>query len=354
MHAAEQKAQKTWNALDLAVSVASGTPWLGGLHVDTPGHVVVFLGEGGPGASVRRIRAICTSRGLTAEDLPITVCVRAPRLSDVGHMHMFAEHVAAMRPTLVILDPLYLSAGGANGADLYAMGALLERAQHVCAELGAALFVVTHYNRREGRGASRFTGAGPAEWGRVLIGAGVVSRHTDSSTLATTVLADLDVIGGEVPDQTFRVRRVIRAERPDDLDSPLQYDVAIVQNDDSVPVTDDTPPAARKLLEALAAQDAPATASQLVDFISERHGHGLRRETVSRHLNDLLKAGAVDCIDQGNGLAKLWTLAATGPVTTCDVTGDHLGDHRGVRGVTALYTVTPPDHTPLGHTGEVS
>ena len=29
VHAAEPKAGKTWNALDLAVSVASGTPWLG-------------------------------------------------------------------------------------------------------------------------------------------------------------------------------------------------------------------------------------------------------------------------------------------------------------------------------------
>lgn len=45
--AAEPKAQKTWAAVDMAVSVASGTPWLGHVPVDAPGPVLFFYGESG-------------------------------------------------------------------------------------------------------------------------------------------------------------------------------------------------------------------------------------------------------------------------------------------------------------------
>jgi hypothetical protein len=56
--AAQEKAGKTWAALDLAVSVASGLPWLDHFACPTPGPVLLFLGEGGERATVRRIEAI--------------------------------------------------------------------------------------------------------------------------------------------------------------------------------------------------------------------------------------------------------------------------------------------------------
>jgi AAA domain len=55
--AAQEKAGKTWAALDLAVSVAIGLPWLDHFACPTPGPVLVFLGEGGERATVRRIEA---------------------------------------------------------------------------------------------------------------------------------------------------------------------------------------------------------------------------------------------------------------------------------------------------------
>ena len=303
VHAAEMKAQKTWNALDLAVSVASGTDWLGAFPVDDPGSVVIFAGEGGEAAIVRRIRAICASRGLRAEDLAIIVCARAPHLSDVGHMAIFAEQVETTEPRLVLLDPLYLSLGGSDGRDLYGMGQVLERPQIVCDSLGVSFVVVTHFNRGGKSGANRISGAGPAEWGRVLIGAEVKSRHTDPDTKTTTVVTQLDVIGSEVPDQVFRIKRVIAAEDPDDLDSPLSYDIETETVSDD---TNDMPPARRKLLDALRAAAGPRTVSQLVDWIAAEHGHGLRRETSSRELNALAREGLADRIDAGHGGAAEW------------------------------------------------
>lgn len=312
VHAAEPKAGKTWNALDLAVSVASGTPWLGLHPIDTTGPVVVFAGEGGPGNIVRRIRAIAASRGVAAERLSITICTRAPHLADAEHLRVMAEHLAAVRPVLVVLDPLYLAAGGANGADLYAMGRLLEGPQHLCEDAGASLVVVTHFNRaRDLKGAARITGAGPAEWGRVLISASVVSRRTDPQTQATTVLTELDVQGGEVPDQSIRVRRVIRAEQPGDLDSPLHYAVdepsgGSERSGSGEGLRPDLHPASAKLLEALDEQTDPATISTLVDAIDRRHGHGLTRQTASTRLNELRGLGLADFLDVGSGRERLW------------------------------------------------
>lgn len=309
VHAAEMKAQKTWNTVDLAVSVASGTPWLGAVPVDHLGPVIMFAGEGGEADLVRRIRAVCAARELKAEDLPIEICTRAPHLSKPAHLADMADAINRYTPRLVTLDPLYLAANGANTAALTEMGALLEGAQHLCQGAGAALFIVTHHNRKDGRGAGRITGAGPAEWGRVLLSASVISRHNDPKTQQTTVITEIDALGGSIPSRTLRVTRRIHADDPDDLDSVLHYAV----DTDDVAAGDDTPddgpampPARRKLLDAVRGSTGPQTARQVVDRVVQQHGHGLRRETASRELHALAKAGLVDALINP-GKETLWT-----------------------------------------------
>jgi hypothetical protein len=307
VHAAEMKAQKTWNTADLAVSVASGTPWLGAIPVDQRGPVLMLAGEGGKAPVVRRLRAICASRGLHLEDLPITICVRAPNLGNLAHLAQVQEAVTGASPRLVTLDPLYLSAGNASAGQLYEMGVMLGRIQRLCEDAAAALFVVTHFNRKSGAGAQRITGAGPAEWGRVLITATIMSSHTDPITKATTKLARLDVIGGEIPDQSIRVHRVIRAGDPDDMNSALHYETTVLDGTEDG-TEDGMPPGKANLLAALRADPAtPRTLPQLVDWIVNVHrGLPLKRTTGSEYLNELAKEGHADCIDQGPGRAKLW------------------------------------------------
>jgi hypothetical protein len=308
VHAAEMKAQKTWNAADLAVSVASGTAWLGRFPVDVTGHVLMFAGEGGKASIVNRLRAVCKARGLTLEELPITVCPRAPSLTDLAHLGAMADALKSIGAVLSVIDPLYLSAGGTSGTDLYAMGAMLAHAQALCEDAGCALALVTHFNRKQGTGHLRITGAGPAEWGRVLISADVLSRHTDPDTMETDVLTRLDVIGSEIPDQAFRLRRVLTPadrDNPYDLDTPLAYAVTTESVEDAATMPGPgMPPAQAKLLDV--ADDAqPCTSAGLVDRVREKYGHGLTRETVSRALNELERGGHMDRFDQGNGRATL-------------------------------------------------
>ena len=305
----EFKSQKSWDMLDLAVAVSSGTPWLGHVPVDAPGPVLAFCGEGGARNIMRRIEALAASRGLVAEDLPLTICTRAPHLSDEHHLDLMIAQIGLLRPNLVTLDPLYLAVQGADMASLYKMGALLERMQHLCEDAGASLLVATHQNRKEGRGAGRILGAGPAEWGRVLISKTVIARHTDPKSKASDVLTELDIIGGEIADRTLRLRRRIWADTPDELDSTLHLEQTVEEVDAPNASSNEKrlAPATRKLLEAVEAR-GPAISSELVDWIAGRYGHGLKRETVSRNLNELERLGRVESTDQGSFKPKLWTL----------------------------------------------
>lgn len=312
IHSAPAKAQKTWTTVDAAVSVASGTPFLGHVPVDTTGPVVILAGEGGARNLLRRLRATAEAHYLDAvEDLPITVTTRAPHLDDDLHLADMRAVVEAVEPALVCLDPLYLAAGGANLADLYGMGKLLERVQHVCADAGAALWVTTHHNRKDGRGAGRILGAGPAEWGRVLITGEVQARHTHPVDKSTDTVIDLDVIGGEVADQSIRLRRRIWSDNPDDLSADLHLEVSVEaapEPSSEAGATADLPPAARKILEALT-ETGPATSTAIVDEIARQHGHGLRRETMSRTLADLERRGMVRSTAERPFDPKTWSLA---------------------------------------------
>lgn len=309
--AAEPKAQKTWATVDLALSVASGEPWLGRVPIDDPGAVLMFCGEGGEGNTYRRLDATARSRGVSLEHLPIEACFRAPHLGDAEHMRIVGEHLQATKPKLVTLDPLYLSARGANLASLYEMGAHLETIQHLCSAIGASLWVVTHFNRQEGKkGASRILGSGPAEWGRVLVTAEVKVKHTDPATRGTDVTTELTFQGGEIPDTTLRVRRQIRADDPASLDSPLTLALSCEEGGSPAqnPSGPRLGPAAEKLLAALRALRRPATQASLVDWMAkeENFGHGLRRETASRTLCELERLGLAS--SEAQGFNKLWSL----------------------------------------------
>jgi RecA-family ATPase len=112
MFAAEFKAGKTWAMADLAISVASGTPWLGVFDVETPGPVLLFAGEGGERKIARRFRAVAGSRGVDPGSLPVWVCLRTPHLTSEAAMTLVDAEVDQVRPVLVIIDPLYLAAKG--------------------------------------------------------------------------------------------------------------------------------------------------------------------------------------------------------------------------------------------------
>jgi len=319
--AAAAKAGKTWLGADLAVSVASGTPWLGMFSCDAGG-VMACLGEGGARKMLRRLRAICADRDLTYEELPIGVCLRAPHLSSGEHLDAIRAELAATRPRLLLIDPLYLAARGARASALYEMGEVLEGVQLVAQQAGCALVVVHHWNQTgTGRGAERMSGAGPAEWGRVLVSVAVVSSHVDSLTKETAVTLDIDFVGDEIPDTEVRVRRRVRADDPDDLSSALHYQVEALERHASQADGEGAGglrPSARRVLAALRASDHPLTVQAIGDAVAEDATGlgGLKARTIQDATVVLREAGLALEEGSGAGLPGLWrTVEAPEPGT---------------------------------------
>ena len=328
--AAQEKAGKTWAALDLAVSVACGRPWLGHFACPTPGPVLVFLGEGGERATVRRIEAIATTKGIDPDQLAdrLRLCFRVPRLAAPGAGGELAAIQAELEDhpaALVVLDPLYLAAAGASGANLYDMGAVLQAIQGVCQAAGCALLVVTHWNKTgDGRGADRISGAGPAAWARVICSVAVHYRGSDPEG-ASIVLLGVELIGGELADTRFRIRRRIRADDPADLGAPLSYSVEVLAADDE---PEDLDPAAAALsksrqwvLAALRAGGDMQTVKQLGDRLAET-GRPLKPRTIQTALGELEAAGLASGSEEGNGRARYWSPPPPTPAPTAATTAN--------------------------------
>jgi AAA domain len=328
--AAQEKAGKTWAALDLAVSVACGRPWLDHFACPSPGPVLLFLGEGGERATVRRIQGIATSKGVDPDQLAdrLRLCFRVPRLAAAAagagaELAAIQAELDTHPAALVVLDPLYLAAAGASGSNLYDMGAVLQAIQGVCQAAGCALVVVTHWNKTgDGRGPDRIAGAGPAAWARVICSIAVHYRGSDPDG-ASSVLLGVELVGGELADTRFRIRRRVRSDDPADLAAPLSYAVEVLAADDD---DQDLDPAAAALsksrqwvLAALRAGGELQTVKQLGDRLAQA-GHPLKPRTIQTALGELEQAGLAAGSEECNGRARYWSPATPNPGT--DASGE--------------------------------
>lgn len=142
------KSCKTWLGLDLAISVATGTPCLGRFEVEQPGSSLVYLAEDSLAQVRRRIAGICQHRRLDLSALDLHV-VTAPslRLDSNDDQARLDQTLASLRPRLVLLDPLvrlhHLDENSA--ADVSTLLSVLRQLQRKHA---AAIAVVHHVGKR--------------------------------------------------------------------------------------------------------------------------------------------------------------------------------------------------------------
>ncbi len=103
----QPKVGKSWLGLDLAVSVASGTPALGRFPVEATGPALVYLAEDALPRVRDRVAHLCRHRGLdlTRLDLHVVTSDRL-RLDTERDQLALDQTVAQIRPILLLLDPL--------------------------------------------------------------------------------------------------------------------------------------------------------------------------------------------------------------------------------------------------------
>jgi len=145
------KCSKTWLGLDLALSVATGTPALGRYAVSEPGPVLVYLAEDALPVVRERVAGMARQRGreLTRVELHV---ITAPtlRLDRELHRVQLREAAQRLRPRLLLLDPLVRLHGldENNASEVAGLLAYLRELQRL---LDLAVMLV-HHTRKNATG----------------------------------------------------------------------------------------------------------------------------------------------------------------------------------------------------------
>ena len=148
----EPKCCKTFLALDIAVSVASGTPCLRHFPVQKAGKVLLFPAEDSLAVVRQRLEGICKAAKRSLENLPIEV-ITTPvlRLDLERDTKLLTSTVQAHKPDLLILDPL-IRLHRVEENDATQMAALLSYLRQLQRTCGVAIMVVHHARKGSGRG----------------------------------------------------------------------------------------------------------------------------------------------------------------------------------------------------------
>lgn len=144
------KSLKTWLGLELAVSVASGTPCLEQFRVHQRGPSLIYLAEDQLGAIKERLRALCDNRGLELATLDLHVITEPSlRLDSRLDINRLDATLANCKPKLLLLDP-FVRLHRANENDAQEVAAILASLRELQRKHQIAI-VVVHHTRKNGR-----------------------------------------------------------------------------------------------------------------------------------------------------------------------------------------------------------
>jgi AAA domain len=263
------KCCKSWLALDLAVSVATGTPCLGTFAVDDPGPVLLYMAEDAAPVVKARLAGICRARAVDLAHAPIHVITSPALRLDRGRDQARLRHtVRAIAPRLLVLDP-FVRLHRIDENDAGEVSALLGYLRTLQRQHDVAVLVVHHARKNGGTGGQALRGSGDFyAWGDSYL---YVRRQKGMLVLA-------------IEHRAAPAPEPLRLE----LVAGDDVDVRLTVNRDDLPPDDDARcDLDRLLLEALGRAARPLSRAQL------RAELRVRNERLGDALVRLTNAGAI-------------------------------------------------------------
>jgi hypothetical protein len=143
------KGGKSWLSVYIAICVASGKPVFGRYAV-AQGRVVLFNAEDKPGRTKARIQMMCRALDVDVSTLDLhIISAHGLRLDHPEDVEKLRGTVKALRPTLVVLDPLRrLHSGDEDKAG--DMDPLLDALRLMQREYACSVMVVHHVKKMDG------------------------------------------------------------------------------------------------------------------------------------------------------------------------------------------------------------
>lgn len=274
---------KTWTLIDLAVSIATGTPFLGTAKINRPGPVLIYQQEDFHGQMAQRISTIMAARfdiGWSGDSDGKSFTVTLPpsppiylhdnrelRFDNKEIMDILEARIKELHPVLVIVDPLYTAAP----MDDYMAKAVphMMRLKKIRDRYGCSFIIAHHTGKRSDKDKLQREDI----WGSQFLNAFLetgwqVRPKTQNQALIRRhfkVTKDIEemILTFNISTDTF----------------PTKYEALL----DKPKSNDDTQ---IQIMEQLDAQ-GPMTAADLA------RATGLSRATISRQTRDMLSTGVI-------------------------------------------------------------
>lgn len=153
---AAKKGLKTTQMVEMGVSLASATPFLGRFDIPRRTTVLFMSGESGGVAIQDTTRRVCDAKDIGMEVLEgrYFVSFDLPRLSAEEDLQSLGDLIGELKAEVVIIDPLYLCLVGGDRpvdpANLYQTGPLLSAVARRCLDAGATPVLVHHFKQGVG------------------------------------------------------------------------------------------------------------------------------------------------------------------------------------------------------------
>lgn len=170
------KSLKTTVALDLAISIATGTPFVGQFKVPVARRVLFVSGESGETTTQETLKQICKGRDIGTDQLSqLHIGFHLPKLDDPACVDDLMKELKEKDIGICVIDPLYRSLRAGNDAsNVYSMGEKLELIAEKLHRAGV-LCVLLHHFRKQGHTyeeapeLEELSQSGIAEFGRQFL-----------------------------------------------------------------------------------------------------------------------------------------------------------------------------------------